>query len=508
MRPGWACFSSIASADRLTLDQRASRIHGLKDLDYDLTLRDWLGSVHPDDRNDVESGMQRAAGVQESLLARYRLKAANDAPPVVELHAREFIHEPDPKAEVVGTCRDVTQQVDAERLRCDKEATERAKRAKTDLLSRVNHELRTPLNGILGFAQLMSLDRANPLAAAQLRRLDTLHETGRRLLALINDMLDLALIEREDFTMKCEPIDAYVIALNCVSLIEPLAAECGVSLAEVREQACWVTGNARALEQVLTNLLSNAVKHNKRGGHVWLTLQQEGDQVHIAVRDEGPGITQEQQARLFEPFETLGTGRGSIEGGGLGLAIARQLAHAMEGELRLRSAPGAGATFTVALRRAQCPSQPTAAFADTQPLEPLTGSGDIESHDHRHVLYIEDEPVNILIMEEVFRMRPQWTLSIATNGAEGLRRAAQEQPDLLLIDMNLPDMTGMELLACLRASTATRNLVSVALSADVLCERIEAARRAGFDEYWTKPIDVPRMLCDLSRVLGQRPVQE
>jgi signal transduction histidine kinase len=397
---------------------------------------------------------------------------------------------------IVGTCRDVTQQVAHEQLLRDKESAVRANRAKSQFLSRVSHELRTPLNGILGFAQLMALDRVHPLAPDQQRRLDSVERAGRHLLGLINDVLDLARIEQEDFSVRLEPVDLGVALDACLGLIAPLAREAQVSLPEAPPTACWVLADQRALEQVLMNLLSNAIKYNRSGGRVGIVLGRAGDRVQLAIRDEGAGLTEAQQARLFQHFDRLGAESGRVEGTGLGLVISLQLVHAMGGELRVRSEPGAGSTFTVELPAAAAPAQPSTAAVPQGAPAPTAASAP------RSVLYIEDERLNVVLMEEVFRTRPQWRLDIAEDGAEGLRQALALRPDLLLIDMNLPDMNGLALIRALRTNPATRGLRCIALSADAMSEQVAAALAAGFDAYWTKPIDVPRMLADLARQLG------
>ncbi|WP_372527909.1 ATP-binding protein [Piscinibacter sp.] len=397
-----------------------------------------------------------------------------------------------------GFTADVSDRKETELLRRDKEAAERANREKNEFLSRVSHELRTPLNSILGFAQLMSLDRVNPLAPDQQRRVDSVLRAGRHLLELINDVLDVTRIESEDFSLQPGMFDAWAAINECLSLIQPLADRAEVHL-PVSEQPspCWVRADPRAFEQVLMNLLSNAIKYNRPGGDVELSVAEHAARVHIAVRDTGRGMSAEQQAALFQPFNRLGAEQSRTEGSGLGLVISRRLVEAMGGALSVHSELDVGSTFSIELPAGEGSAGVAAQvpFARTAP----AGLPDVP----RDVLYIEDEPLNAVLMKEVFRSRPNWTLRVAEDGANGARIARDVHPDLVLIDMNLPDMTGLTLIRRLRGDPATRRLHCIALSADAMREQIEAALAAGFDDYWTKPIDVKRMLSDLTRLLAE-----
>jgi PAS domain S-box-containing protein len=486
----------------MTLDRRACINHGLPHPLPRYTLDEWLESMHPGDRQATDDGLQQAILSRGTLETRYRVLRPDGAEATLELTARgryDAQHQP---IGVVGTCRDVTAHTAVERLQRDKESAERANRAKSEFLSRVSHELRTPLNGILGFAQLMSMDRVAPLAPEQQRRLDSVTRAGRHLLDLINDVLDLTRIESDDFALRPARVDAWQSIGDCLSLIQPLAQEAGVclpALPPARRTPCWVQADPRALEQVLMNLLSNAIKYNRRGGRVVIdvatAVPPEGV-VRIAIRDEGRGISAEQRASLFQPFNRLGAEASRTEGSGLGLVISRRLVDAMGGRLTLVSQAGAGATFTVTLPGGDESTPPHAAQdGDETGPQPLASGP-------RRVLYVEDEPLNMVLMEEVFRARPAWTLLVAENGATGLRIAREAQPDLALIDMNLPDINGLALIGQMRADPRTSGLRCIALSADAMREQIDAALAAGFDDYWTKPIDVRRVLRDLARLLA------
>lgn len=390
-----------------------------------------------------------------------------------------------------------------EALRLAHESAERASRAKSEFLSRVSHELRTPLNAIIGFTQLMGLDREQPLGDTQRHRLDGVRQAGQALLALVDDVLDLSRIEQGMLRLRQDPLDLAQVLRASVDAVRPLAAARSVHVVVDVAPGTRVLGDAAALEQVLVNLLSNAIKFNRVGGRVQASLSAAADTgaagaLALDVRDDGEGLRPDQMLQLFQPFNRLGAQRRRIGGSGLGLVIARGLARAMGGEVLARSEPGRGSCFTVRL---------LAAPADADRAAPAAGAaavvGDVPSGG-RVVLYIEDEPLNVLLMEEVFRTQPGWTLHVAHDGASGVELAQRAQPDLVLIDMNLPDMNGMEVLRRLRADSVTAGLLCVALSADAMSEQIAAARAAGFDDYWTKPIDLAHLLDGVRQAIDAR----
>jgi PAS domain S-box-containing protein len=483
------------STRRVLFDRRACTNHGLTFPHGIFTLDDWMRSIHADDREKTLALISHAIDTGGTLEDRYRLQRPDGTPVTLEIIAHCTVNAQGQVTGLLGTCRDVTQQVAHEQLRLDKETAERANRAKSEFLSRVSHELRTPLNGVLGFAQLMAMDRANALAPEQSRRLDSVLRAARHLLELINDMLSLARIEREDFPLQRAPLDLRQTIDGCVAMVQPLAEGADVRLLLPPSQPLWAQGDERAVEQVLLNLLSNAIKYNRPGGSVRIALQRDGEHARLSVSDDGEGLTEVQQAQLFQPFNRLGAEQMRVEGTGLGLVIARQLAASMHGELQVESRAGLGSTFTLVLPAAAEP-----AHADDAPSESVATPPAAQGR--RRVLYIEDEPLNVLLVQEVFRAQPQWKLDVATDGQEGLLQLRLAPPDLVLIDMNLPDMNGTELIRTLRADPATRGLHCIALSADAMQSQIDVALAAGFDDYWTKPIHVSQMLASLGQVLN------
>ena len=485
------------ASGRLDFDERACANHGLRFPQTSFTLDDWAASILPEDRARAAAAVQRAVATRGPLNERARIRRPDGSECTLEFVGNVLLDTHGVPTSIVATCRDVTAQAENERLREDMAQAERASRAKSELLSRMSHELRTPLNGILGFAQLMALDRHAPLAPDQRRRLDSIEQAGSHLLDLVNDVLDLERIEHQRDKLELVPVDADAVLSRCLTLIEPLAERDGVRLPQPCRRSRWAHANRRSLEQVLVNLLSNAIKYNRPGGAVHVDIVENGEQLRIDVRDEGAGLTPQQQSRLFQHFERLGAETSGVPGSGLGLVISRELTQAMGGELQVRSTHGAGSTFSVLLRSADPPAAPDL----TRPM-PLAAPPLAPSTRPRTVLYIEDEPLNALLLQEIFRLRPAWSLHVSPNGREGLAQAIAMQPDVVLIDMNLPDMHGAEVIRRLRATPATRALRCIALSADVMAGQIEAARAAGFDDYWTKPIEVHCMLDRLDALFG------
>jgi len=379
----------------------------------------------------------------------------------------------------------------------------RANRAKSEFLARMSHELRTPLNAILGFAQLIDLE-SKELDAHGRERLSHITEAGRHLLDLINEVLDLATIEAGRVKFELGAVALQPLLADCMRLIDPAARERNIvcTLAFAPGAATHARADGKRLRQVLVNLLSNAVKYNVDGGSVDVTvkaLPPEG--VDIVVHDTGPGLESSALQRIFEPFERLGQERGNVEGTGIGLAIARGLVRDMGGGLSVTSTPGAGCTFNLVLPMARVEDAPVPVEMAEAP-EAAASTADL--HEPAAVLYIEDNPVGAMLVAAYCKQMPNVRCELARTGAEGIARALQIKPDLVLCDMRLPDLTGHQVLASLRANPALAKTPCVVLSANAMTEDIAAARAAGFDDYWTKPIAPQEFRTRVTRMLRKR----
>jgi PAS domain S-box-containing protein len=400
---------------------------------------------------------------------------------------------------IVVTFADITALKKAEQLRAERDAAALASRSKSDFLSRVSHELRTPLNAILGFGQLLQLDPAVTASPPTRERVEHVLAAGRHLLAVVNDILDLTRAETGSLALAREVLEVGPLARECMTLVQPEADRRGVRLELVTRTAdCRAWGDPNRLRQVLMNLLSNAIKYNRVGGRVTVRLHCDANSIHAAIEDTGPGLTPEQVAALFQPFNRLGAERSGAEGTGLGLVIARLLMQAMGGDIAVTSEAGAGSSFRLSLPRhvAGLASQDDA--ATRVPAVGTSGEAPAGPGARRFkVLYVEDNAANLQLMQHVFSLLPQAALATASDAALGLAAALRERPDLVLIDLGLPGIDGYELLRRLRAEPTLAGVRCAAVTADAMPADAERVRRAGFDDYIIKPFEVQALLARL-----------
>lgn len=395
--------------------------------------------------------------------------------------------------------RDITEKRHAEAALRAQQMAEQASRAKSEFVSRISHELRTPLNAILGFSEILQLDESQPLSSDQQRRVERIRAAGNHLLMLINDLLDISRIEAGALTLRIEELDAAAVLEDAWRDLLVLAQSRGVTLlAPPRGQGPAlprVRADATRLRQVLHNLVSNAIKYNRRGGRVELHLRSSGPMLQLVVSDDGMGMTAEQQQRLFEPFNRLGREGGGEEGSGIGLVIVKYLVELMGGQVLVSSRAGQGSQFVVELPAvpSRLPAaEPTAARSTPRLRSDLRGS----------VLYIDDNEPNRVLMQGLFGLRPGLELSLAQDGASGIACVAERRPDLVLIDIQLPDMSGLQVLQTVRALDPSRHLACIAVSANAMPDDIAAAQAAGFDAYLTKPLSSAALFEAIDRHFG------
>jgi signal transduction histidine kinase/ActR/RegA family two-component response regulator len=378
--------------------------------------------------------------------------------------------------------------------------TNRANLAKNEFLSRMSHELRTPLNAILGFAQLLELDDLDP---RQRDNVAHIVSGGRHLLDLINEVLEITRIEAGSMSPVIEPVRATDVITSAIELVSPLAAQRGIELAGPAEGQAdlWVEADEQRLKQVLLNLLANAVKYNRDGGSVTVSLKQLEGRARIEVTDTGQGIPQDQLPKLFIPFERLGAESTGVEGTGLGLVLALRLMEAMNGTLGVESQPWIGSTFHVELPLGEAPAD-----APAEPLPPrlVAARPEIAAEGAcRRVLYIEDDPANAHLMAQLFAEEPRLELMTTMYGKLGIELARQHHPDLVLLDVNLPDLGGDDVIKRLRSDEMTRDIPVIAVSADATSESRARLTALGAARYLTKPITLNVVMTAVWEVLDE-----
>jgi len=369
-------------------------------------------------------------------------------------------------------------------LRISEEAAGAANRAKSEFLSNMSHELRTPMNAILGFAQLLRSEPAAPLNADQSVFVEQILKAGRHLLALINEVLDLARIEAGKFVLSVEPVPLDSVISDCLSLVQNMARETNVSIDAPATGGIYVSADHIRLKQVLLNLLNNAVKYNRPRGSVRVSVEaRESNRVRIGVSDTGFGIPETMRDEVFRPFQRLVANSPGIEGTGIGLALSKNLVVAMGGEIGFESEPGTGTTFWVELPMVSSVVPDDGRAADR-------GAGIKRgSAVQGGILYIEDNPANVLLIERIAKRMSVRFIS-AEDAERGIVLAETEKPDLVILDINLPKMDGYEALARLKMNLATASIPVIALSASAMTSDVSRGLAAGFLRYHTKPVDV------------------
>lgn len=378
-----------------------------------------------------------------------------------------------------------------------------ADQAKSIFLSSMSHELRTPLNAVLGYAQLLSSAPMAALGAAQRDQARQIEASAEHLLALVNDLLDMALIESGEIVLDSRPVDVLPMLLRVRDGLEPLARGAGVVVTlDSPEGTLWTQADAVRLQQCVINLVSNGIKYNRPDGRVHIAAHADREGVVISVADTGRGMSPEQLAHLFERFNRLGVEGSDIEGSGIGLVITRQLVRQMGGQIEVESEPGRGTLFRLWLPSAKPPapsssSTSTGVARDATPPDLPLGAQSIEA------LYVEDNETNIALMQAIAARRPGIALRIARSGQQAIACLKERGARLVMVDMNLGDCHGLALIGRLRSEVGEPGRMHVAVSADASQENIEQALAAGFDRYITKPVRLGVLLALFDELLNE-----
>lgn len=489
---GGTVFSYVTDAIRALLDLAPAQV-------LQSTEVFWQ-AIDPEDQGLVRQRLEASADGLLPWRCEFRVTREGQRG-WCELHATPH-REPDGSLQWNGYISDITERKRLDTILMDKLAAESANQAKSAFLARMSHELRTPLNGILGFARLLLVQDASNMRTDQVSKLGYIESAGQNLLHLINEVLEISRIEGGHTRVDIREVDLDAVIGQAVQLADPLAQQRGAQVRLVGERGIQALADGHRLGQVMLNLLSNAIKYGPPGGQILVRVQVHGHEVRVAVQDQGPGLSAAQQAQLFQPFNRLGAERSKVDGVGLGLVISRGLVELMGGQLGVHSEVGQGACFVMHLPLVLSP-RPL-----TQPTQPETQAGlsggalPWQAAAQRRVLYVEDNPINALLMRAVFDGVPGFVLEVVDTGERACEAFAHQRPDVLLLDMHLPDTDGISLLTRLDQQAGLSKVPAIAVSADAMPDDIASARAAGFADYWTKPVDVARVLPSLQALLG------
>jgi PAS domain S-box-containing protein len=462
------------------------------------------------DPDQAETSIKQVLKVKKVTDYELTARARDGKETVVSFNATTF-YDRDRKLQGVFTsARDITErkrldQVLKEKnveLESARELADKANHSKSEFLSSMSHELRSPLNAILGFAQLM--ETGSPLPTqTQKSSIDQILKAGWYLLDLINEILDLALIESGRLSLVLERVSLAEVMSECQAMIEPQAQRSGIRMSFPQvEPPCYIHADHTRVKQVLINLLSNAIKYNRPKGSVEVAYRvDQGKKIRLSVHDTGAGLTSEQQEQLFQPFNRLGQETSSQQGTGIGLVVSKRLVELMGGRIGVESTVGEGSRFWVelGLTGEQQPAPP-ALHAGTTPPPPAAQPHTDAAAPHT-LLYVEDNPANMQLVEQLIARRPDMRLIGAADATHGLELARTQLPEVILMDVNLPGISGIQALAILREDPATAGIPVLAISANAMPHDIKKGLDAGFFRYLTKPINVVEFLEALSMAL-------
>ncbi len=446
------------------------------------------------DPERAEAGIKQV--LRDKKVSDYELTAHHkrDGETVVSYNAATFYNADGELQGVFAAARDVTERKRLDQVLQDKNAelerarlvADKANLAKSDFLSSMSHELRTPLNAILGFAQLMEVGSPPP-TDAQAVRLHQITKAGWYLLELINEILDLAVIESGQLSLSREPVSLIDVMRECQAMMESQAQKHGIHINYLPFDTSWFANADRTrVKQVLINLLSNAIKYNREHGTVEVACTASTpERIRISVKDSGMGLPPEKLAQLFQPFNRLGQESGPEEGTGIGLVVSKQLAELMGGAIGVKSTVGVGSEFWIELMRDVMPQIAPGSSIPTEFMPQALVNGSL-----RTLLYVEDNPANLMLVEQLIEAHPHMCMLSARDGNLGIALARTHLPDVILMDINLPGISGTQALKILREDPTTRHIPVIALSANAMVRDIEKGLEAGFFRYLTKPIKV------------------
>ncbi len=471
------------------------------------TYDNFIAAIHPDDRQIVSDAIMRCVEKGDDYDIEHRVVWPDGS--IHWLHEKGDVvrNKYNKPVQMLGVVQNITKRKLAEQSLVEaREDAETANHAKSEFLSSMSHELRTPMNAIMGFGQLLTLEGEQSFNDSQKENVSEILKASEHLLSLINEVLDLAKIEAGRIDLSIEDVKLENIIMESLQLISPLADKRGISIKLFRDDAeissddlnndtNILRADYTRTKQVIINLLSNAVKYNSEGGKITIKCDQSDNNIRISITDTGLGLNQEQQTQLFTAFDRLGVENTDIEGTGIGLVITQNIVELMGGNIGVDSEPGVGSTFWFEL-----PSGST--VIDNKPEDVSSLEDTIDLTEKHTVLYIEDNPANLRLVTQLLGRLPNLHMWSAHEHMLGLELAAENNPDLILLDINLPGMDGFEVLKLLRQRDGTRNTPVIAISANAMPKDIERGLEAGFDDYITKPINIHKLMLAVSEKLN------
>ena len=481
--------------------ERIAPMFGGYDGSLETSYDNFINAIHIDDRANVIDAIDKAINQEEEYSIEHRVVWKNGNVRWLKEQGGVERDENGEPFRMLGVVQDVTKEkLLNEEIQHARNLAEQANTAKSHFLSSMSHELRTPLNGILGFAQILGSD--SQLTKVQTDAASQIEKSGWHLLELINDVLEFSKIESGKINLDIKDVEIVSLIEECIDICKPIAQQFNTKIStNILNELLTVRADQTRIKQCLINLLSNAIKYNKKDGAVLITAAEiNSKKIIISVKDNGQGMTKEQLEHLFESFNRLGRENDNIEGTGIGLVITKRLIEAMDGQISVQSEAGSGSTFTIELysgaksiqRETETP-RPTPVLTKKEQFSTTTTKP--------KVLYIEDNPVNIKLVERVLKTHANVELLTAHSGSIGYQLATSSAPDIVLLDMSLPDIDGREVFLKLQNNDATKDVPVIAFSADANQESIDDALKLGFKHYLTKPLNISDFLSTLSSLI-------
>ena len=470
-------------------------------------LETWRSRLHPEDAYLFDRAINDHFTKREPFDIEYRIRAKNGEWRWIRARGSMSYTSEGKPWRMSGTNIDVTEFKLAEaRVLKAKELAEKANQAKSQFLSSMSHELRTPLNAIVGFSQLFELDRN--LSVVQQENIREINKAGEHLLELVNEVLDLSKIESGTLNLSVEVLRPTELVNDCLGLVQADADARGLTVKVVHEldENVKVLADERRVRQVILNLLSNAIKYNVEGGEIKIRCQQEkGERIRFSVMDTGRGIAAEERANVFKPFNRLGAEKSMVEGTGVGLTISKQLVEQMNGEMGFSSLERKGSTFWFCLPQDTEEHRNASKSQSNQEGKDLLLNEDqleLSFSGYKKILYVEDSAANQKLMQQFLGRYSQISLNIAQDGFSGLYEARTHTPDMIIMDINLPGMNGLETLSIIQREPLTKDIPVIALSANAMDKDIQQGKEAGFLYYLTKPLRMNKLVDVMNELLA------